>query len=70
MKKCCKKVYDFFSEHHQSPYMILLIIGGIAAFAFVAIRCRRKRKDRRHDINDSKKMLKRKESVKNVKKEE
>lgn len=50
MKKCCGRVYRFFEEHNRSPYMILFLIGACATFAYLAILCTRKKKDKRQDI--------------------
>lgn len=53
MKKCCSRVYNFFEKHNQSPYMILFLIGACAAFAYLAILCSRKTKEKRQDIKNT-----------------
>lgn len=53
MKRYCGKVYKFFEEHNRSPYMVLFLIGACASFAYLAILCSRKKKDKRQDIKQT-----------------
>lgn len=55
MKEYIMMVINFFDEYQKSPWMVLFVIGGIAAFAYLAIKFTKKKKPKRHDIKETKK---------------
>lgn len=54
MKCCFMKIIRFFDENRKSPLMILFIIGGIAAFAFFAIKFTKKKGLLKQDVRSNK----------------